>query len=161
MTNRRSFLAAAPASLLGLPQFANRAFAQASSGDAGYDNEIVSFWASHMAVPPDQLGGDPVVMRGAAPPSFEREPYLFYYDEKAKSLVPATDVKPTLKTGDAQLNMSVARYRLNSDDQAVFSRYASGGMYLDVQQQQSSGQHFMDMASSVFSAIFPQVMGGK
>jgi len=161
MTNRRRFLAAAPASLLGFPYFAGTAFAQPNADNSGYDNDIASFWATSMAVPADQLGGTVVINRDAnAPPAtFEREPFLFYYDAKAHELVPATDVKPTLKSGDAQVSMTVSRYRLNKDDQATFGRYESGGMYLDVQQQQSTSQEIMSLASSMFTAIFPQGIG--
>ena len=163
MTNRRSFLAAAPASLLGFPQFVSRALAQEAGDDAGHDSDVVNFWANQMNVPPEQLGGDPVILRGGPAATFEREPFLLYYDEQAHALVPASEVKPKLKNGDAQVNLAVSRYRLNSDDQATFSHYESGGMYLDVQQQQTAGQQVMDMAFSVFSAIFPQGIskGGK
>ena len=164
MTNRRAFLAAAPAGLLGLPQFSKTALAQNDVGNSGFDNEIASFWANQMAVPPEHLGGEPVIMRGGPPASFDREPFLLYYDAKAHVLVPATDVKPNLKSGDAQVNLTVSRYRLNNEDQVTFSRYQAGGMYLDVQQQQSAGQQVLEMAFSTFSAIFPQGIskgGGK
>jgi len=126
MTNRRAFLATAPASLLGLPQLANNVFAQEGAGSAEYDKDIASFWANHMAVPPEDLGADVVLMRagpGSPPATFEREPFLLYYDDTKHELVPATDVKPSLPSGDAMLNLEMARYRLNSDDQSTFSRY--------------------------------------
>ena len=161
MTNRRSFLTGAPAALLGIPQFSGLAFAQPGSNPADFATDITSFWANHMNVPAEQLGGTVIDLRSSDTAGFDREPFFFYYDDKNHRLVPATDpsFKPALQNGDAKLDMQVARYRLNSDDEAVFNKYQSGGFYLDVQQQQTKMQEMTDMAFSVFSAIFPQGKG--
>jgi hypothetical protein len=159
MTNRRSFLAAAPAAFFGVPQLPGLAFAQSESNPSDFASDVTSFWANHMNVPADQLGGTVVDLRGAPDTAgFDREPFFFYYDEKNHRLIPATDpgMKPDLKSGDALLNLQVSRYRLNPDDEVAFNKYQSGGFYLDVQQQQSRMQQMTTMAFSVFSAIFPQ-----
>ena len=161
MTNRRAFLRNTPAGILGFQQLSETLFGQEGGSSAEFDTDIASFWANHMDVPPDILAADVVVARGGPsvpPASFEREPFLLYYDESKHELVPAMDVKPTVKSGDVMLNLEVSRYRLNGDDQNTFAKYQSGGMYLDVQQKQSTAQNAMDMAFSVFSAIFPQGM---
>jgi hypothetical protein len=154
-----------PGRLLRCSPIPGLAFAQSESNPSDFASDVTSFWANHMNVPADQLGGTVVDLRGAPDTAgFDREPFFFYYDEKNHRLIPATDpgMKPDLKSGDALLNLQVSRYRLNPADEATFNLHQSGGFYLDVQQQQSRMEQMTTMAFSVFSAIFPQgVAKGK
>ncbi len=91
---------------------------------------------------------------------FGREPLFFYLDEDEQALVPAVEV-PTRKlhpSGDTMVDLQMNRLRLSPADASQFGRFASGGIYLDMQQQHpqpANTQAATALASSLLSAIFP------
>ncbi len=119
-----------------------------------------------------ELGSSQPIISGTAASAgvtgFGREPLFFYLDEDEHALVPAVEV-PRQKlhpSGDTMLDLQMDRLRLSPGDAMQFRRFASGGIYLDMQQQQhqqpqqSNSQVITALASSLLSAIFPVTAAG-
>jgi hypothetical protein len=117
------------------------------------------------------LGSQPVIEASATSAGvagFAREPMFFHLDEDQHALIPAAQV-PTQKlhpSGDTIVELQLHRLRLSPADTQQFGRFASGGIYLDMQQPQAA-QHpagqtaaaaqptpSMPLASSILSAFF-------
>jgi len=94
---------------------------------------------------------------------FGREPMFFHLDDDQHALVPAAQA-PTQKmhpSGDTIVELQLQRLRLSPADANQFEKFASGGIYLDMQQHgqaQSQGAQqaapTMPLASSILSAFF-------
>lgn len=175
--NRRAFLLGGPAVFFGLEQLTECALAQADRGGAVISPEVTDFWKRGMGVPSDMLvgGGSSRARRPAAGPGggdFAREPLFLHYDADDKVLIPATEIplEKLSASGDVKVDFQMVRLRLNADDNREFQNFSSGGIYLDFQQSQttsspansSSGSEVLvTLASSIFSAIFPNGNGGS
>jgi hypothetical protein len=165
-TNRRGFLAGTPLAALGLAQFGEKAFSQASS--AGAPQDVVDFWVRDMGVPAHMmLGGETTRGRQPAGPqtsNLAREPLFLHYDPDEGSLMPADQI-PGAKMHpftDAKLDFQLVRMRLNPADHKQFENFTSGGIYLDFQQgqPQSVFGEMISLATTTFSAIFPGPKSG-
>jgi len=165
-TNRRGFLAGTPLAALGLAQFGEKAFSQASN--AGAPQDVVDFWVRDMGVPAHMmLGGETTRGRQPAGPqtsNLAREPLFLHYDPDEGSLVPADQI-PGAKMhpfADAKLDFQLVRMRLNPEDHRQFENFTSGGIYLDFQQgqPQSVFGEMISLATTTFSAIFPGPKSG-
>jgi hypothetical protein len=163
-SDRRTFFLGAPLAILGLDGICQTAQGQASR-QAGISQDVVDYWVRHMGVPPSALpGGEDAaarVSRGASEEigGLAREPFFFHVDNDDKVLVPAEEVDDAklLPTGDAKVELQLARLRLNGADKAVFGRYNAGGIYIDLQQSQRNTDPANAVATSFFSALMPAV----
>jgi len=160
-THRRGFLVGTPLAALGLAQFGEKAFSQASN--AGAPPDVVDFWVRDMGVPAHMvLGGETTRGRQPAGPqtsNLAREPLFLHYDPDEGSLMPADQI-PGAKMHpftDAKLDFQLVRMRLNPADHKQFENFTSGGIYLDFQQgqPQSVFGDMVSLATTTFSAIFP------
>jgi hypothetical protein len=156
-----------PLAALGLAQFGEEAFSQAS--DAGAPQDVVDFWVRDMGVPAHMvLGGETTRGRQPAGPqtsNLAREPLFLLYDPDEGALIPADQI-PTQKMHpftDAKMDFQLVRMRLNPADHKQFENFTSGGIYLDFQQgqPQSVFGEMVSMATTTFSAIFPGPRGGS
>jgi hypothetical protein len=159
--DRRRFLLGAPLAILGLDSIAQLSQAQ-TSGSTAVSQDVVDYWVRHMGVPPSALpGGEAAaarVSRGAGDlGGLAREPFFFHVDDDDKVLIPAEEVddKKLLATGDAKVELQLARLRLNTADQAVFGKFNTGGIYIDLQQSQKNTDPANALATSFFSALMP------
>ena len=102
---------------------------------------------------------------------FGREPMFFHLDEDQHELISASEV-PTQKlhpSGDTIVELQLNRLRLSPGDAEQFQRFASGGIYLDMQQQQlptkapaAQAAASMPLASTILGAFFaPSGGSGK
>jgi hypothetical protein len=166
-TNRRGFLVGTPLAALGLAQFGEKAFSQASN--AGAPPDVVDFWVRDMGVPAHMvLGGETTRGRQPAGPqtsNLAREPLFLHYDPDEGSLMPADQI-PGAKMHpftDAKLDFQLVRMRLNPSDHKQFENFTSGGIYLDFQQgqPQSVFGEMVSLATTTFSAIFPGPKSGS
>ncbi|MGA3096274.1 MAG: hypothetical protein ABSF25_07460 [Bryobacteraceae bacterium] len=165
-THRRGFLVGTPLAALGLAQFGEKAFSQASN--AGAPPDVVDFWVRDMGVPAHMvLGGETTRGRQPAGPqtsNLAREPLFLHYDPDEGSLMPADQI-PGAKMHpftDAKLDFQLVRMRLNPADHKQFENFTSGGIYLDFQQgqPQSVFGEMLSLATTTFSAIFPGPKSG-
>jgi hypothetical protein len=160
-TRRRDFLLGVPAGALGWGLLQGIGGAQAPAGETAPD--VADFWIKKMGVPAHLLpGGEAVIRRNAGRDvtanggGFGREP-LFYYVDPQNGLLEAAkiDDKRLMPAGDTKVDVALQRLRLNPADQAAFAQYSSGGIYMDFQQHESNTSTLSSMASSLFSAFFP------
>ncbi|HEV3331642.1 MAG TPA: hypothetical protein VG096_11710 [Bryobacteraceae bacterium] len=161
--DRRDLLLSGPAAFLGF-QLAESLRAQAQNA-APVDNDVVNFWVRGMGVPANTIvGGERTRGRQTGPTvsDYGREPLFLHHDPDTDSLI-TTDQIPTQKllpAGATDVSFQLVRMRLNAADDQKFKDYSSGGIYVDLQQapapQTSVLQDVETLASSVFSAIFPQ-----
>jgi len=101
---------------------------------------------------------------------FGREPVFFHLDEDQHALISASEV-PTQKlhpSGDTIVELRLNRLRLSPGDAQQFERFASGGIYLDMQQQQQQAKTTaaqasaqMPLASTILGAFFSPGGGAK
>lgn len=154
----------APLGALGMGLWDNELEAQSAPAGVDHDPGVIDFWMKRMGVSPDQLpGGDKLASgeasRGinATNSGYGREPIFYYLDEKENALIPAKelDTKKLQPTGDFKIDWTLQKLRLNSEDNQAFSRYASGGFYLDFQQHEATVSALSSLASSAFSGFFP------
>ncbi len=124
------------------------------------------------------LSSQPVIEASATSAGvagFGREPMFFHLDEDQHTLIPAAQV-PTQKlhpSGDTIVELRLHRLRLSPADTQQFGRFASGGIYLDMQQpqqaQHAAGQQpatsqpatSMPLAASILSAFFSPAGAAK
>ncbi|MGP8247583.1 MAG: hypothetical protein ACLQVN_24110 [Bryobacteraceae bacterium] len=166
-TNRRGFLVRTPLAALGLAQFSEEAFSQASNSGAPQD--VVDFWVRDMGVSAHMiLGGETTRGRRPAGPetsNLAREPLFLLYDPDEGALIPADQI-PSQKMHpftDAKMDFQLVRMRLNPADHKQFENFTSGGIYLDFQQgePQSVFGEAVSLATTTFSAIFPGSKSGS
>jgi hypothetical protein len=166
-TNRRGFLLGTPWAALGLAQFDEEAFSQASN--AGAPPDVVDFWVRDMGVPAHMiLGGETTRGRAPAGPqtsNLAREPLFLHYDPDEGALMPADQI-PGSKMHpftDAKVDLQLVRMRLNPSDHKQFENFTSGGIYLDFQQGQAQSVfgEMISLATTSFSAIFPGPKSGS
>jgi hypothetical protein len=175
--NRRSFLAGAPAGALGLGPFAHLLAAQQDESIAQeISPDVLDFWVNRVGIPASMVvpqgqarrstsGLSEAGFRGASKPMdvYGSEPLLMYVDEAQGVLVPARELPPAalLPHGDTQAEMQVGRLRLNDDDQSHFDAFASGGLYLDVQQKPATARSAaLDLGWSLLGAMLPKKLKG-
>jgi hypothetical protein len=165
-TNRRGFLVGTPLAALGLAQFGEEAFSQASN--AGAPQDVVDFWVGQMGVPAHMiLGAETTRGRQPAGPqtsNLAREPLFLHYDPDEGTLMPADQI-PSQKMHpftDAKMDFQLVRMRLNPADHKQFENFTSGGIYLDFQQAQPQSVfgELISLATTSFSAIFPGAKTG-
>jgi hypothetical protein len=160
-TNRRGFLVGTPLAALGLAQFGEEAYSQASKSAAQQD--VVDFWVRDMGVPAHMmLGGETTRGRQPSGPqtsNLAREPLFLLYDPEEGALIPADQIPgPKMHPfTDAKMDFQLVRMRLNPADHKQFENFTSGGIYLDFQQgqPQSVFGEAVSLATTTFSAIFP------
>jgi hypothetical protein len=164
--DRRNMLLSGPAALFGF-QFAEVLRAQSQSSPA--DSNVVDFWVRGMGVPSNAFPGAGRTRgrqsSGPAVSDYGREPLFLHHDPEAGGLITLDQVSPDKLTASGTTNVTfqLVRMRLNDADNIKFRDYASGGIYIDLAQTQPPAGFLGDietLASSVFSAIFPQ-NGGK
>ena len=166
--DRRELLMSGPAALFGF-QFAQLLEAQAQPS-APVDPNVINFWVRGMGVPANTIvGAERTRGRQAAGPAvsdYGREPLFLHHDPDSGSLVTTDQISPDKLTASGATNVTfqMVRMRLNTDDDVKFRNYSSGGIYVDMQQTAAASGGVMQdvetLASSLFSAIFPQG-GGK
>jgi hypothetical protein len=171
--NRRDLLLGGPAAFFGV-NFAEGLEAQAQT-QTPVDNAVVNFRVRSMGVPASSvIGGERTRGRQPSGPStsdFGREPLFLHHDAKQGRLTTTDQITPDrlLTASDADVTFQLVRMRLNQDDDAKFRSYTSGGIYIDLQQgatqtetsSLSMVQDLGNMATSLFSAIFPSAGAGK
>ena len=172
--NRRDLLLGGPAAFFGI-NFAEILAAQAQT-QTPVDNDVVNFWVRSMGVPANTvIGGERTRGRQPSGPStsdFGREPLFLHHDPQQGKLITTDQIAPDklLTATDTEVTFQLVRMRLNQDDDAKFRSYSSGGIYIDLQQgatqtqtasSTSMGQDLGNMATSLFSAIFPSTKTGK
>ncbi len=166
--NRRDLILGGPAAFFGV-NFAEILEAQAQT-QTPVDNDVVNFWVRGMGVPANTvIGGERTRGRQASGPStsdFGREPLFLHHDVK-QGLITTDQITPAT---DTDVTFQLVRMRLNQDDDAKFRSYSSNGIYVDLQQggaqaetpsSPSMGQDLGNMATSLFSAIFPSAGAEK
>jgi hypothetical protein len=170
-TQRRSFLLNSSAGLLGFGQLSHRLAAQAAAGDVPIARDVVDFWVNRVGVPADMVLQGQTRSAGSSRAGFRpgqrlqesygREPLILYIDTDQNRLVPAQEIpaQKLLPPGDAVAELRVGRLRLNSEDEDRFEKFSSGGIYLDVQQKQSTADLAGSLAWSVFGALLPRGKG--
>jgi len=101
---------------------------------------------------------------------FGREPVFFHLDDDQHALISASEVPTKMlhPSGDTIVELQLNRLRLSPGDAQQFERFASGGIYLDMQQQQQSAKATaaqaatsMPLASTILGAFFSPGGGGK
>ena len=101
---------------------------------------------------------------------FGREPVFFHLDEDQHALIPASEVPTKMlhPSGDTIVELRLNRLRLSPGDAQQFERFASGGIYLDMQQQQQQAKTpaaqapaGMPLASTILGAFFSPGGGSK
>jgi|SRR5579872_1219307 len=94
---------------------------------------------------------------------FGREPMFFQLDEDQHALISGSEVptKTLHPSGDTIVELRLNRLRLSPGDAQQFERFASGGIYLDMQQQQQQAKTTaaqspagMPLASTILGAFF-------
>ncbi|HUI79986.1 MAG TPA: hypothetical protein VLY24_18795 [Bryobacteraceae bacterium] len=160
--DRRDLLLSGPAAFLGF-QMVEALRAQTPNA-APVDPDVVNFWVRGMGVPANNiLGGERTRGRqpGPAVSDYGREPLFLHHDPDSNTLI-TTDQIPAEKlvaSGSTDVTFQLLRMRLNDADDTRFKDYSSGGIYVDLQQSAASTgplQDIENLASSLFSAIFPQ-----
>jgi hypothetical protein len=164
--DRRDLLLGGPA-FLGFPIV--EALQAQTPNAAPVDQDVVNFWVRGMGVPANTIvGGERTRGRqpGPAVSDYGREPLFLHHDPESNSLITTDQIAPNklLASGGTDVTFQLVRMRLNGADDARFKDYSSGGIYVDLQQSSSSAQTSVlqdieNLASSLFSAVFPQ--GGK
>ncbi len=166
--DRRELLMSGPAALFGF-QLAQSLNAQAQSS-APLDPNVINFWVRGMGVPANTIVGAERTRgrQAAAGPSvsdYGREPLFLHHDVESGGLITSDQIAPEKLSASGATNVTfqMVRMRLNTDDDVKFRNYSSGGIYVDMQQTAAATggvmQDVENLASSLFSAIFPQ--GGK
>ena len=161
--DRRDLLLSGPAAILGF-QIAEALRAQ-DTGAPPVDPKVVDFWVNQVRLPASSVVGG-AATRGRKPSGPEvgdygREPLFLFHDSKQGALLTQDQVGPDrlLASGNTNVTIQLRRMRLNDEDDAKFKEYSSGGIYLDLAQAPAptggSGGGFEELASSVFSAVFP------
>lgn len=101
---------------------------------------------------------------------FGREPMFFHLDDDQHALISASEVPTKMlhPSGDTILELQLNRLRLSPGDAQQFERFASGGIYLDMQQQQQPAKTpaaqaatSMPLASTILGAFFSPGGGSK
>ncbi len=102
---------------------------------------------------------------------FAREPVFFHLDDDQHALISASEVPTKMlhPSGDTIVELQLNRLRLSPGDAQQFERFASGGIYLDMQQQQqqpakapaAQAATSMPLASTILGAFFSPGGGGK
>lgn len=146
--------------------------AQAGAGDVPIAADVVDFWVNQVGVPGDLVlqtqarssGSSRAGFRASGQhlqESYGREPLILYVDAEQNRLVPAQEIpaQKLLPPGDAIAELRVGRLRLNGEDEDRFEKFSSGGIYLDVQQRQSTAELAGSLAWSVFGALLPHGKG--
>ncbi len=163
--DRRDLLLSGPAALFGF-QIAEALRAQGQSA-APVDSKVIDFWVHGMGVPSNTVvGGARTRGRQANGPSvsdYGREPLFLHHDAKENALLTPDQIAPDrlAATGPTNVSFQLVRMRLNDADNTKFKDYSSGGIYVDLAQTASAAStgvmpEIETLASSVFSAIFPQ-----
>jgi hypothetical protein len=163
--DRRDLLLSGPAALFGF-QIAEALRAQGQSS-APVDSKVIDFWVHGMGVPANTVvGGARTRGRQANGPSvsdYGREPLFLHHDAKENALLTPDQIAPDklAATGPTSVTFQLVRMRLNDADNTKFKDYSSGGIYVDLAQTASAAStgvmpEIETLASSVFSAIFPQ-----
>ncbi len=163
--DRRDLLLTGPAALFGF-QIAEALRAQGQSA-APIDSKVIDFWVHGMGVPSNTVvGGARTRGRQANGPSvsdYGREPLFLHHDAKENALLTPDQITPDklVATGTTNVTFQLVRMRLNDADNTKFKDYSSGGIYVDLAQTTTTAStgvmpEIETLASSVFSAIFPQ-----
>lgn len=101
---------------------------------------------------------------------FGREPVFFHLDEDQHALISGSEVPTKMlhPSGDTIVELQLKRLRLSAGDAQQFERFASGGIYLDMQQQQQPAKTpaaqaatTMPLASTILGAFFSPGGGAK
>jgi len=167
--DRRTFVGSVPLMALGFEGLIETLRAEKAITPA--DEHALNFWIDVIGIPEGSITSAGTAYRkghktAGGETSINREPIFLHWDEDQKTLIPVGEIAKTklLPDGDAQVDVTMDRLRLNSEDEGHFASFASGGIYMDMQQHPelaaSGGSDFTKMASSVFSAFFPK-SGGK
>jgi hypothetical protein len=165
--DRRDLLLSGPAALFGF-QLAESLCAQTSS-TAAVDSDVINFWVRGMGVPANTIvGGERTRGRQTGPETsdYGREPLFLHNDPDSGSLVTTDQISPDklVASGSTDVTFQLVRMRLNAADDAKFKDFSSGGIYVDLQQsapaETSTLKEVEALASSLFSAIFPQSAKG-
>src|SRR5262249_19757915 len=112
-----------------------------------------------------ELGSQPIIEASATSAGvvgFGREPIFFHLDEDEHALIPAGQIatQKLHPSGDTIVEVQLHRLRLGPGDAQQFGRFASGGIYLDMQQQAQAARQgalaaqaapTMPLASSILS----------
>ena len=173
-SNRRNFLLSGPAALFAFDQFAELAEAQ-TPGSAKGSADVADFWSRGMGVPENRLiGGAALASRGRSSnnmgsgTNFAREPLFLYWDNDEKALMTASEIdqKKLPQSGDAKVDFRLLRMRLNGNDDKIFQSFTSGGIYLDMSQQEAASKSsdsswITTLATPIFAALFPSKSSGK
>lgn len=161
--DRREMLLSGPAAFFGL-QLADALRAQSQSTGT-VDPNVVNFWVRGMGVPANTIHGAEVTRgrqaNGPAISDYGREPLFLHHDSKDNVLLTPDQIAPDqlIASGNTTVTFQLVRMRLNQEDDQKFKDYSSGGIYVDLAQttaQTSVMGDVENLASSVFSAIFPQ-----
>jgi hypothetical protein len=162
--DRRDLLLSGPAAFFGF-QLVEALHAQGQNAPP-LDSKVVDFWVHGMGVPSNTVvGGDKSRGRQQNGPSvsdFGREPLFLHHDPKDNVLLTPDQITPDklMASGATDVSFQLTRMRLNDADNLKFKDYASGGIYLDMQQTTPASSSMMsdveNVAGSIFSAIFPQ-----
>jgi hypothetical protein len=161
--DRRDLLLSGPAAFFGF-QLVEALQAQGQTAPP-LDSKVVDFWVHGMGVPSNTvLGGDKSRGRQQNGPSvsdYGREPLFLHHDPKDNVLLTPDQITPDklMASGATDVNFQLTRMRLNDTDNTKFKDYASGGIYLDMQQTTPASSSMMsdveNVATTIFSAIFP------
>lgn len=163
--DRRDLLLSGPAALFGF-QIAEALRAQ-GQGAAPVDSNVIDFWVRGMGVPSNTVvGGARTRGRQPSGPSvsdYGREPLFLHHDAKENALLTPDQITPDklVAAGTTSVTFQLVRMRLNDADNTKFKDYSSGGIYVDLAQTTPPATtgvmpEIETLASSVFSAIFPQ-----
>ncbi len=161
--DRRDLLLSGPAAFFGF-QLVEALQAQGQNAPP-LDSNVVDFWVHRMGVPSNTVvGGDKSRGRQQNGPSvsdFGREPLFLHHDPKDNVLLTPDQITPDklMASGATDVSFQLTRMRLNDADNLKFKDYASGGIYLDMQQTAAPSSSMMsdveNVATTIFSAIFP------
>lgn len=143
-------------------------FAAAQAVAEPVHQDVVDFWVNRVGVPADLLLGGPerssrptgaIASRTAAPNDYGSEPLFLYLDDKENTLIPAQELQKgdLLPYGDAMVDLSVGRLRLNPADQKVFPNSTTSGIYFEIgQEAPRQSPNLASLGWSLFGALAPQ-----
>ena len=161
ISDRRHFFAAAPLLALAIEQLTDPLHSTAQELSSA-DQEALDFWIRGMGIHQSSIpsaGADYIKSGHSKGGSIDREPIFVHYLEDEEVLVTSDqiDKKYLAASGDTQVTMQLVRLRLNDTDNKKFSKYTSGGIYMDMQQHPELSAPgdlgFVHMATSLFSAF--------
>ena len=133
--------------------------------------DVIDFWVNRVGLPADMVIGagkrsgasTTIGFRNQPEESsfhaaYGREPLFLCVDDLENRIVPAEELpsQKLLPAGDAQVELTLQRFRLNPDDEDRLQKYKSGGVYLDLEQRPTAAETASALAWSTFGAIFPK-----